>query len=55
MFDYTLIVNYGLTPNGRLVDCLPYSYEWVMTGHLTLFYHVFQLFLVGFSSKKKEY
>jgi len=28
MFDYTLI-RCELTPSGRSVDSLPYSYEWV--------------------------
>jgi len=29
MLDYTLMVKCELTPSGRLVDRLPYSYEWV--------------------------
>jgi len=33
MFDYTLIMNYGLTPNDRLVDRLPYSYGWTDGVH----------------------
>jgi len=28
-FDYVLFVEYKLTHNGRLVDRLPNSYEWV--------------------------
>jgi len=31
--DYTLIVKCELTPSGRLVDRLPYSYEWVDGVH----------------------
>jgi hypothetical protein len=33
MFDYNLFVECGLTPNGHLVDLLPYSYEWVDDVH----------------------
>jgi len=29
LLDYVLIMNCGLTPNGRLVDRLPYPYGWV--------------------------
>jgi len=33
MLDYILIVNYELTPSGRLVDRLPYPYGWVDGVH----------------------
>jgi len=30
MFDYILIMRYELTPGGRLINRLPYSYEWAV-------------------------
>jgi len=33
MFDYNLIMNCGLIPNGRLVDRLPYPRGWVKGVH----------------------
>jgi len=33
MFDYALIMNYGLTPNGQSVDRLSYLYGWLDGMH----------------------